>query len=51
MMLAAAALVSRGRRMLGDMQNTPGDIVWYELLTSDPKAAIPFGVPNPVGPS
>jgi predicted enzyme related to lactoylglutathione lyase len=42
MMLAGAALVSRGRRMLAIMHNTPGDLVWYELLTSDPKAAIRF---------
>jgi predicted enzyme related to lactoylglutathione lyase len=32
----------RERRKLRGMQNTPGDIVWYELLTSDPKGAIPF---------
>jgi len=34
--------LARARRKLRGMQNTPGDIVWYELLTSDPKGAIAF---------
>src|SRR5262245_14941116 len=28
--------------MLRAMTTKPGDLVWYELLTSDPKAAIAF---------